>query len=40
MLQKVGSLQAKLKRETTQKLEAKTISIGQAMELAEVRGNL
>ena len=40
MLQKVGSLQAKLEREMTWKLAAESISVGLAMDLAEVRRNL
>ena len=40
MQQKVGSLQAELEREMTQKLEAKSVSIGLVMDLAEERRKL
>ena len=40
MQQKVGSLQAKLGNMTTQKLEAESISVELAMDLAEARRNL
>ncbi|XP_066347672.1 uncharacterized protein [Miscanthus floridulus] len=38
--QKVGSLQAKLGSTTTQKLEAESVSVGLAVDLAEARRNL
>ena len=38
--QKVGSLQGELGNMTAQKLEAKSVSIGLAMDLAEARRNL
>ena len=38
--QKVSSLQAELGNVMTQKLEAESISVGLAMDLAEVRRNL
>jgi len=38
--QKVGSLQAELRTATTQKLEAESISVELATDLAEARRNL
>ena len=38
--QKVGSLQAELRNAMTQKLEAESVSVGLAVDLAEARRNL